>query len=487
MHSPGQSPQDPYRPEGTTPPQEPWRSPWSDEEPAQSPRAPRSASQRNPIAEAILDASPVIQELNASFARQRRQQMNLLLMLSMTVFSLTVLAWIYVRDDDPPWDSDLVTASAPAPSGPCPAPDRLHLALDAAKAADAPEVAMRSPSQWDTPSLSRLVLANAAAFDHVKDLLSDDDWQPLNPVWKAVDLGSHEQWQVLGMAKEAAAAYYSRRGQDEAAMLAGMELAVMAEKLQSISAWPTYYARGVEMHERACKAIASLLRQASMDARRLSQVQAEFERLEPSEAMLKTRLKGFYEFERHLIVGSRAGDPWEAPGVQLAQNHPTRLFFKPNQTLFLFASSMRELSDQVPKAPTAVTHQISQRVGPAGRPTGFLGGPNHSGLKYANDRIWHYANLLDYLALQRARHALVLTLFGVRRYVLDHGKAPQKLEDLMPHYFTALPADPYTGEALRYDAEKGLIYSVGINFKAEGGRANDDPLSDDAEPTVMVR
>ena len=435
----------------------------------------------------MQDSTPVILELNASFARQRRKQMNLLLMLSVCVFSLTIIAWVYVRDDERPWDADLTMEKVVPPTGPCLAPDRLHLALDAARPTESKDLAGRSPWQWDTPALSHIVLANADAFAHVKDLLSDDDWQPQNPAWKAVDLGSHAQWQVLGEAKEAAAAYYSRRGQDEAAMLAGMELAVMAEKLESLSAWPTYYARGVEMHERACKAIASTLRNSSLDAHMLSNIQAEFERLAPTDAALKARLAGFYDFERHLIVGSRPGDPWDDSVTRLAVEHPNRLFFKPNQTLGLFVSSMHELSDQVAKAPTAVTHQITQRIGPPGRPAAFPAGPNSSGLKYANDRIWHYASLLDYLALQRARHMLVLTLFGVRRYALDHGKPPEKLEELLPRYFTALPSDPYTGEPLRYDPVKGLIYSVGMNFKSEGGRANDDPLSDDTEPTVMIR
>ena len=113
----------------------------------------------------------------------------------------------------------------------------------------------------------------------------------------ALDLGSHERWQTLGMAKEAAVAYYSRRGQDESAMQAGMELAAMAKRLQSIDAWPSYYNRGVDWHERACKAIAGLLRQTSLDARSLVVMQAEFERHSPSEAMLKERLTGFYEFD----------------------------------------------------------------------------------------------------------------------------------------------------------------------------------------------
>ena len=407
--------------------------------------------------------------------------------LSVMVFSLTVLAWVYVRDDTPPWDTDLQSEQAPVSAVAPQAPARLRLALDATKPADNPALVSRSPWQWDTPALSRLVAANAPAFDNLKDLLSEDDWQPMNPAWKTLDLGSHPQWQTLGLAKEASVAYYSRKGQDEVAMQSGMELAAMAKRLQSIAAWPSYYARGVEWHERACKAIAGLLRQTSLDAHGLVPLQEEFGRLAPSDTMLKERLNGFYEFERRLIVGPRPNDPWDQPAAALMADHPNRLFFKPNQTLGLFASSLRELKDQVSKAPSATSGQITQRIGPQGRPSGFPGGPNRSGLKYANDRVWHYAGLIEYFSLQRARHALVLTLFGVRRYALDHGRAPQSLNELVPVYFTTLPADPYTGEPLRYDAARGLIYSVGMDLKSEGGSSNDEPLSDDSEPTVMIR
>ena len=266
-------------------------------------------------------------------------------------------------------------------------------------------------------------------------------------------------------------------------MLAGMELALLAQKLQSLNAWPSYYARGVEIHERACKSIAAMLRQTNMDARTLSKVQAEFEGLVPSDAVLRARYNDFYEFERHLLVGGRPDDGWDLPVAP----HGNKLFFKPNHTLSLFTTSMRELADQVSKTPMVVTNQISLRLGPQGVPAGLPFSPNRTGRKYANQRVWYYASLLDHLAQQRTRHALVLTLFGVRRYALDHGKAPQKLEDLLPAYFVALPTDPYTGEPFHYDAKKGFIYSVGTNFKDEGGRDNDDPLSDNTEPTVMVR
>ena len=468
MPHPGQTPHDPYRPGRPPPPARP----------IDEIRAWHESNESG-----FLDSSPLILELNASFARQRRRQMRYLVVFSVFVFTFTIFAWVYVRDSDPPWDADLPSSGPEPATRDCPAPDRLRQALDAATPSDSADATMRSPAQWDTPTLSRTVGANTETFARLKELLNDEEWQPRHPAWKSVDLGSHDRWQALGSAPEAAAAYYSRRGQDEAAMLAGMELALLAQKLQSISAWPAYYARGVEVHERACKAIASALRQSGMDSRTLSNVQAEFEGLTPSDVVLKERIDDFYAFERHLILGPRPGDAWSQPAAKLG----SRLFFKPNQTLSLFTSSMRELADQTAKAPTVVTNQITLRLGPPGTPSGFPGGPNRAGMTYANGRVWYYSSLLDHLVAQRARHSLVLTMFGVRRYVLDHGRAPAKLEDLLPRYFVALPLDPWTGEPLHYNAKKGLIYSVGTNFKDEGGRDNDDPLSDNTEPTVMVR
>ena len=489
MPPPGQTPHDPYRPEQGPPPQ-PWRSPWSEEPaPLNYPGKRRSRDEQDHLGpfdddyEVYAGSSPLIQELNASFARQRQRQMNYLVAFAVFVFSFTVLAWVYVRDDDRPWDSDLPVAKPDIAARINPAPDRLREALETAKASDSDANVVLSPPTWDTPSLSREVGAHEECFIHLKALLNDEDWQPTHPAWKETDLGAHANWQALGTAKEAAAAYYSRRGQDEAAMLAGMELALLANKLESISAWPSYYARGVEVHERACKAIASMLRQNSMDARTLSKIQAEFEGITPSDDVLKARIMGFYDLERHLLVGLRPGDPWSQP---MAGPH-NKLFFKPNHTVQLFAASMRELADQVARVPTPATGQIAQRVGRAGHPAGLPFGPNRDGMKYLNQRVWNYAGLLDHMALQRTRHALVLTLFGVRRFALDHGRAPQKLEELIPRYFTALPADPFTGEPFHYNAAKGLIYSVGTNFRDEGGKDNDDPLSDNTEPTVMVR
>ena len=65
-------------------------------------------------------------------------------------------------------------------------------------------------------------------------------------------------------------------------------------------------------------------------------------------------------------------------------------------------------------------------------------------------------------------------MLGLRLYSLDHGdKFPARLEDLVPAYLPAVPADPMAsgGRPLRFIADETdpRIYSVGTNGTDEGG------------------
>ena len=80
----------------------------------------------------------------------------------------------------------------------------------------------------------------------------------------------------------------------------------------------------------------------------------------------------------------------------------------------------------------------------------------------------------------------MLTLFAVRRFVHRESHLPSKLDELKPRYLSQIPSDPFSGEALRYNAARGLIYSVGVNLKDDGGRPTAVPMSDPEEPTAEV-
>lgn len=73
---------------------------------------------------------------------------------------------------------------------------------------------------------------------------------------------------------------------------------------------------------------------------------------------------------------------------------------------------------------------------------------------------------------------------AARCYALDNGKAPAALAELCPKYLPQVPGDLFTGgEALRYVAEKGIVYSVGVDGKDDGGRQEEGKM----EPDVVVK
>ena len=77
------------------------------------------------------------------------------------------------------------------------------------------------------------------------------------------------------------------------------------------------------------------------------------------------------------------------------------------------------------------------------------------------------------------------TALAVERFRLAHGSLPEKLDDLVPQFFSAVPVDPFDGQPLRFHRlEKGyVIYSVGRDGHDNNGRERpaNKKLSDQTE------
>ena len=63
------------------------------------------------------------------------------------------------------------------------------------------------------------------------------------------------------------------------------------------------------------------------------------------------------------------------------------------------------------------------------------------------------------------------TALQVERFRLARGRLPESLEQLVPHYFPAVPSDPFDGQPLRYlPLAKGfVVYSIGEDLSDDGG------------------
>jgi hypothetical protein len=75
----------------------------------------------------------------------------------------------------------------------------------------------------------------------------------------------------------------------------------------------------------------------------------------------------------------------------------------------------------------------------------------------------------------KALHQAVVTILALKRYKIDQGEYPEKLEELSKGgYLRQLPDDPYSAGILRYErrGEDFVLYSVGADFENNGGNEN---------------
>lgn len=393
------------------------------------------------------------------------------------------VAWQYLDDPKRGSDEDLVLRLPVDQALSITTPDKLRKFLDSLEPFDNPSLFGKPPWLWDTPTLSRTVQANGAAFDNLRDLLEDADWHPTHAAWYAEDLCSDPRWQLAMRLKQVEAAYLSRRLEEEEAFTAAIDLAELGWRLEQIRAWPSCYQRALDAQRLSTQTLADLLRQTKLPEATLRQFQRQFSVCQPDVAMLQAAMNAFYVHEKKLILGSASGEFLDTMpgGIQLKR--PGRLLFKPNETLELFASAFRQLKDEV-RSPLALTSEVRLKEG-QGESGSFQ--PNSAGQAYFQLRMKQYTPLPAFLGLARTRGNLIITLFAVRRCIAEKKTLPGSLEELRTfNYLLDLPPDPYSGAMLEYSVARGLIWSVGNDLKSVGGVSTEPPMGDATEPTVEI-
>jgi hypothetical protein len=410
-----------------------------------------------------------------------------LVLMAMAVLSLTFVAWLYVADAPAIEDKDLVF-STPADLVPTiTAPGRLEVFLGSLKPVPTPELLAKSPWQWDTASMVSWLVENSQALDNLKDLLEDFDWHGRHASWHFTDLGSHPNWTSAMILKQVEAAYMQRDGKHEAAIAAALDMAELARRLQDIHAWPSFYFKSLETHRRCTDMLAELLQRSAATEEAMASFQQQFEACAPQDEHVRRNvLPGFYLYEKKRLLGAQSGEPLDTMPGGSQRPLPKQLFFKTHETLGLIADTMRHLVRQVGQASasTAMLREIWEGV-PGTREVASYQ-PNGRGAAYARQQLESYLDVPARQQLARTRHLLVLQLFAMRRFVVSERGLPQALDGLRPRYLSELPTDPYSGEPFHYDADNGLLYSVGSDFTAEGGRVELPPLADPREPTVKI-
>jgi hypothetical protein len=88
----------------------------------------------------------------------------------------------------------------------------------------------------------------------------------------------------------------------------------------------------------------------------------------------------------------------------------------------------------------------------------------------------------------RAEIEILRAALAAKRYQLAHGKLPARLDELVPQYLDAMPADPFDGKPLRYKLTDtgAAIYSVGRDGTDDRGHEYDGKGRPDKDGTDIV-
>ncbi len=395
------------------------------------------------------------------------------------------LTLAYLQDSPEVWDDDLSEAYLTKNDAEMTSVVRMKMMLQSANQLELGALPNNPPWWWDEPDLISLLEQSGSILDNFRDLLEDkeQEWQPLSLLWRLEDYGEDPGWSAILLIKQAEASYLARIGDEQAAMRAAVDMAVLARLVQRLDAWPSFMERSLDLHAASARVLAELLRTTQLSESELRYLQlTEYEPWEPSLKDLSQSMRGYYCFERKLLLGPELGEPDLPPGYVPAR--AGWIFFKPNSTLQLFADSFREIRDGVELPVIARSSRIQSNLRHRMANPWGIANPNTAGEDYFASRVGYYVDLPDRVTLARARYNLVMTLFAFRRCVAAGAKMPQKLEDLVPTFLPVKLMDPFSGTDLCYDPLHGAIYSVGTNLKDEGGRPTFMPMSDDEEPTV---
>jgi hypothetical protein len=410
------------------------------------------------------------------------------IILCLGMLGFVMLAWIYLTDVKLGSDEDLRLQIPVDQTPKIAVPERLLTFLNAVMKIETMDQARQPVWNWDPVILDSFVKANSSnnVFDNLLDLLEDFDWHPHHAAWHTEDLGEHASWPHVRILLQARSIYLLRHGDEAAAFAAAVDIAEMSRRMQELWAWPSYMQRSQEMHMAAVQTMAELLQKTLLNSAALRTYQEEFMQCEPSDSILQDAFRGFYIHEKSLMFGEKAGVPLDTLPRGITQERPARLFFKKNETLSLFADVFRQLRNEIVMPPFSVFGPTAQSATYSGRNRSFSFLPNGAGQAYFADRIDTYIDIPTRHTLAKARHHLVVALFATRRFIADQQRMPTGLSELKPSYLMEVPSDVFSGEHLCYDAIKGLIFSVGDDFRDEGGRVTQPPLLDPAEPTVEI-
>lgn len=271
--------------------------------------------------------------------------------------------------------------------------------------------------------------------------------------------------------------------------------AIIGQKIHESQVNLVHFLIGSAMKAIALEAEQQLLNYTNVSSKTLTQYIQKLEKLKNNKEGLETALKGEYHIQLNAISaplfgrgrGTNSSDSsLENITINFFNLDRTKssFYFQPNKTKALFAGYTREAISNLDKPCSTVKYKEIERPSESFS-IKLLFTENAVG-KMIHDIV---AISLGKINNRRCEENLLISstqlLFALKAYKNDTDGLPNSLDQLVPKYLSDVLRDPYDGEAIRYDATKKIIYSVGNDGIDSGGSEGED-WSKMKDPTFRI-
>lgn len=139
--------------------------------------------------------------------------------------------------------------------------------------------------------------------------------------------------------------------------------------------------------------------------------------------------------------------------------------FQPNRILDAHRAETDRFCRKVDEGTYDMSYAQERHAEPMARDVGTSPlSRNFLGQKKMPSRDDSYATLFE----RRFKSRSFIAVLACQSYRAKHGKLPDSLDELVPEFLDEVPRDPYDGEKLRWNAEKGYFWTKGRDGNFDG-------------------
>ena len=139
--------------------------------------------------------------------------------------------------------------------------------------------------------------------------------------------------------------------------------------------------------------------------------------------------------------------------------------FQPNRILDAHRAETDRFCHKVDEGTYDISYAQDRHAEPMARDVGTSPlSRNFLGQKKMPSRNDSYATLFE----RRFKSRSFIAVLACRSYRAKHGTLPASIDELVPEFIDEVPRDPYDGEKLRWNAEKGYFWTKGRDGNFDG-------------------